>query len=74
MPNLLAADEPPPFEVLNPTAASAWVITCDHAANRVPRALGKLGLSDADLARHIGWISAPPPSRAAWRQGSTPGR
>jgi predicted N-formylglutamate amidohydrolase len=52
---LLAADEPPPFEILNPNAASAWVINCDHASNRVPRALGTLGLSDAERARHIGW-------------------
>ena len=52
---LLAADEPPPFTIRNPDAASPWVILCDHASNRVPRALGTLGLSDADRARHIGW-------------------
>jgi predicted N-formylglutamate amidohydrolase len=55
MPRLLAPDEPPPFEILNPSAASPWVINCDHASNRVPRALGTLGLGDADRARHIGW-------------------
>jgi predicted N-formylglutamate amidohydrolase len=55
MPRLLAPDEPPPFEILNPKAASPWVINCDHASNRVPRALGTLGLTDAELARHIGW-------------------
>jgi predicted N-formylglutamate amidohydrolase len=55
MPPLLAPDEPAAFEVLNPTAAGPWVLTCDHASNRVPRALGTLGLTQSDLARHIGW-------------------
>ncbi len=55
MTHLLAPGEPGAFEILNPGAQSAWVITCDHAANRVPEMLGKLGVTDADLARHIGW-------------------
>jgi len=53
--SLLAPDEPAPFEVVNDAAAGPWVLTCDHAANLVPRRLGKLGVTDADLARHIGW-------------------
>jgi predicted N-formylglutamate amidohydrolase len=53
--SLLAPDEPAPFEVVNEAAAGPWVLTCDHAANRVPRHLSKLGVTDADLARHIGW-------------------
>jgi predicted N-formylglutamate amidohydrolase len=52
---LLADDEPPPFEILNAGGAGPWVIICDHASNRVPRALGTLGLTDAERARHIGW-------------------
>jgi predicted N-formylglutamate amidohydrolase len=52
---LLAPDEPPPFDIVAPAAPGAWVITCDHASNRVPRALGTLGVSDAERARHIGW-------------------
>jgi len=28
---------------------------CDHASNRIPQRLDNLGLSDAELARHIGW-------------------
>jgi predicted N-formylglutamate amidohydrolase len=55
MTGLLAPDEPPPFTIVNPTAASPWVITCDHASNRVPRALGTLGVTDEERARHIGW-------------------
>jgi len=52
---LLAPDEPPPFTIVNPGAASPWVITCDHAGLRIPRALGTLGVSEAERARHIGW-------------------
>ncbi len=55
MTKLLGPDEPGPFQILNPLAASAWVITCDHASNRVPRALGTLGLPESERARHIGW-------------------
>ena len=34
-----------------------WLVTCDHASNRVPPwvASGSLGISDADMARHIAW-------------------
>lgn len=32
-----------------------FVLVCDHASNRLPRALGSLGLSDGDRARHIAW-------------------
>ena len=52
---LLAPDEPAPFTILNPGAAGPWVITCDHAGRRIPRALGSLGVSEAEQARHIGW-------------------
>jgi predicted N-formylglutamate amidohydrolase len=52
---LIEPDEPAPFEIINRAAASPWVLTCDHASNRIPRALRKLGVGDADLTRHIGW-------------------
>lgn len=52
---LLAADEPSPVEVRRPRGRSAFLIVCDHAGARVPRALGTLGLADADLTRHIAW-------------------
>ena len=53
--SLLAAGEPPPFEVVEGRAPSPYVITCDHASRRIPRALGTLGLSEHDLERHIAW-------------------
>jgi predicted N-formylglutamate amidohydrolase len=52
---LLAPDEAPPFEVVEGTPASRFVITCDHAGRRIPRALGSLGLPASELERHIAW-------------------
>ena len=52
---LLAPDEPPPFEIVNPHGRSRAVITCDHASNRMPRALGTLGLAPEQLRLHVAW-------------------
>jgi predicted N-formylglutamate amidohydrolase len=52
---LLSADDPPPFEVLHPDRPTPLLLVCDHASRAVPRALGDLGLTDAELRRHIGW-------------------
>jgi predicted N-formylglutamate amidohydrolase len=52
---LLAADEPLPFEVAGREGRSPFVVTCDHAGRRLPRALGSLGLSAAELATHVAW-------------------
>lgn len=52
---LLADDEPPAVEVVNPHATAALVLVCDHASNRVPRRLGTLGLTAEQLADHIAW-------------------
>ncbi len=52
---LLAADEPRPVTIYNPGATSPLVLVADHAGNRLPRALGRLGLSEAELGRHIAW-------------------
>jgi len=52
---LLEDDEPPPFEVEHRDGGSRFVIICDHAGRRLPRALGSMGLSPEDLQRHIAW-------------------
>jgi predicted N-formylglutamate amidohydrolase len=52
---LLSEDEPPPEEVARPDGGSPFLIICDHAGRRLPRALGNLGLSDGELAMHIAW-------------------
>lgn len=54
-PTLLDADEPSPVALDRRDGASPFVILCDHAGNRLPRALGTLGLGEADLGRHIAW-------------------
>lgn len=54
-PSLLAADEPAPFELVDPAAARPLIFVCDHAANRVPQALGTLGVAERHLEDHIGW-------------------
>ena len=52
---LLAADEAAPYEVLEVEAARPIVLACDHASNRVPRALDSLGLTKEHLQQHIAW-------------------
>jgi predicted N-formylglutamate amidohydrolase len=52
---LLAADEPAPVTVHNENGRSPFLIVADHAANFVPRALGPLGIPEAELERHIAW-------------------
>lgn len=53
--SLFSTTEPAAFEVVNEQGKSNLVLVCDHASNRVPACLNKLGLSDAQLADHIGW-------------------
>ena len=52
---LLAADEPAVFTVEREQGKSPFLITVDHGGRRLPRRLGKLGLSDSELQRHIAW-------------------
>lgn len=54
-PTLLAPDEPSPVEVLRESGQSEFVLVCDHAGRELPRSLGSLGLSAAELATHIAW-------------------
>src|SRR6187402_3942066 len=55
LPPLLAPDEPAAFEVIEDRLRSPFLITCDHAGKRLPRALGTLGLPERELHRHIAW-------------------
>jgi len=52
---LLAATDPPVFELCHPTGAAPVLLTCDHASRIVPAALDRLGLTEVVLAQHIGW-------------------
>ncbi len=51
-----SSDAPPlPYETFNPDGAAPLLLVCDHASSFLTRDLGTLGLSDAELARHIAW-------------------
>ena len=52
---LLATDEPEPVTVHNESGLSPFLIVADHASNFVPRGLGRLGIPEAELERHIAW-------------------
>ena len=53
--SLLAADEPVPVTVHNENGRSPFLIVADHAGNSIPRALGRLGVSETECERHIAW-------------------
>jgi len=46
-----------PFFIEGADRPGRWVISCDHASNRVPEQIngGSLGLPDQDMARHIAY-------------------
>ena len=46
-----------PFTIIGATRPSRWLITCDHATNRVPDWIGggDLGIAAPDMARHIAY-------------------
>lgn len=54
-PGILAQDEPHPLETRNLAGRSDVVLVCEHAGRLIPRALGDMGLSEEDRARHIAW-------------------
>jgi len=47
----------PPFTILGAERPARWLVTCDHATNRVPDCIGggSLGIAPADMARHIAY-------------------
>lgn len=46
-----------PYHIVGADRPARWLVTCDHATNRVPPFVngGTLGLSKEDMARHIAW-------------------
>ena len=53
--SLLQGDDPPAYDLQRASGASPFLLICDHASRRIPRALGTLGVSEVDLQRHIAW-------------------
>lgn len=45
------------FHILGEDRPGRWLVTCDHASNRVPPEVagGDLGVAAEDMARHIAW-------------------
>lgn len=52
---LLTSSDPHPVELVNGEGPSAVVLSCEHAGRAIPTALGDLGVSLADMERHIAW-------------------
>lgn len=48
-------DQHDPVRVTNSAGGSRYLIVCEHASNWLPASLGTLGLSTADMTRHIAW-------------------
>lgn len=56
LPPCSAADRwPDPVEVHSPNGRSPIVLLCEHASNYIPPEYAGLGVSDAELQRHIAW-------------------
>jgi predicted N-formylglutamate amidohydrolase len=55
LPRLLMDGDPPPVEVLRPQGASPFLLSAEHAGRAFPKRLGTLGVSRANLRRHIAW-------------------
>lgn len=53
--DLLRADEPLPFTILNPDSTRPVLLVCDHASRRFPAAVGDLGLDAAAMECHLAW-------------------
>lgn len=53
--SLLVPAEGPPVELLNPQGRGGFLLVCEHASNRLPAALGDLGLTPELLNSHIAW-------------------
>ena len=45
------------YEIIGEARLGRWLVTCDHASNAVPDWVGggDLGISAADMGRHIAW-------------------
>ena len=52
---LLAKNDPPAFELRHDAGKAPVLLTCDHASRSVPASLALLGLTDVEIAQHIGW-------------------
>lgn len=54
-PSLLSDRDPAPVEVVSLDGPSVFVLTCEHAGRHVPARLRDLGISTAEMDRHIAY-------------------
>lgn len=52
---LLGADEPAPVSIGHFGGGGPFFLACDHAGRRIPALLGRLGVPESELQRHIAW-------------------
>ena len=52
---MLTAEEIAPVTVYNERGSSPLLIVSDHAGNSIPRCLGRLGVPESEIERHVGW-------------------
>ena len=52
---LIGPGDPAPFVLLNEHANAPALVVCDHASRAFPRAMERLGLTEADSWRHVAW-------------------
>lgn len=63
------------FDITGEDRPGRWLVTCDHASNRVPDWVGggNLGIAAEDMARHIAWdVGAAGLARALGRRLDSP--
>jgi predicted N-formylglutamate amidohydrolase len=63
------------FDIIGEDRPGRWLVTCDHASNRVPDWVGggNLGIAAEDMARHIAWdVGAAGLARALGRRLDSP--
>ncbi len=66
-------DDIAPYEVIEGSPDSGYLIVCDHASNRIPAAYGELGMPPAELERHIAYdIGVEPLTRGLARRLGAP--
>ncbi len=52
---MIGPDDPPPYEIINPDGSAPILLVCDHASRVLPAAVGRLGLPEEALERHIAY-------------------
>ena len=55
LPSILASDDGPVAEVINPSGAADMCLVCEHASPAIPSSLNGLGLAEDERLSHAAW-------------------